>query len=312
MSGPEKPREGPRDAPPVQGTEGRGLATALAAIRARAPRPSPSRRRPRTTWVAVGAAVVALILLAALLVGAFAGSRFTVPGISGGGGTAPSPPVLSSFYGALPAANSAARALYWAWPTNGEPPLVFAEGLAPHVALGALANASHLGTFPCAPTILSTTVPPLPSASGPLSGGLAPAWLFAFNPSGFTLLVLAVVNGTATPVATTVSNGACYNGPGAFSTVVVDSSVAASAAGTTSKSKSFFQAATENGTDISAQFLLVPPGYLAHTPFAPMWVVNDTTCLLYGGPDVLGTTLSSVVNAATGALYSQASVTVDC
>jgi hypothetical protein len=312
VSGPHTPREGPAEASSAAESEGGGLASALAATRARLPRGAERRRRTRTTRIAVGAAAVALVLLAALLVGALYGLRLSGPG--GSGSTPPNATtgVPSSFYGSLPAANALARASYWDWPLNGQPPLVFAEGLASPSALSAIVNGSRLGTVPCGPTLLSTTIPTLPPYPGALSAGLAPAWLFAFNPSGFTLMVLAVVNGTASLVATTVTDGACYNGPGSFNAVAVDSGVAAAAAAATLRSKTFFQDAGANGTAVSAEYLLVPPGYVAGSPLAPMWVVNDTTCALYGGPAVLGTALSSVVNAATGSLYSQKLTTVTC
>ena len=260
----------------------------------------------------MGAAAVALVLLAALLVGALYGLR--LGDLTGSGSMSPSPTtgVPSSFYGSLPAANALARASYWDWPLNGQPPLVFAEGLASPSALGAIVNGTRLGAEPCAPTLLSTTIPTLPPYPGALSAGLAPAWLFAFNPSGFTLMILAVVNGTASLVATTVTNGACYNGPGSFNAVAVDSGVAAAAAAVTPRSMTYFHNASANGTAVSAEYLLVPPGYVAGTPLAPMWVVTDTTCALYGGPAVLGTALTSVVNAATGVLVSQKLATTTC
>jgi hypothetical protein len=286
-----------------------GLASVLAATRARAPRPRPPRRRSRAVWVAVGAAAVAIGLIAALLVGAFEGLHIGLPASS----SPPSPSAgPSSYYGALPAANAAARALYWDWPSNGEPPLVFAEGLASPVRLGAVVNASHLGTANCAPTLLSTSIPALPAYNASVTGGIAPGWLFAFTPGAGSLLVLAVVNGTASIVASSTSSGACYYGPGAFNTVVVDSSVAASAAGATQASRGFLGTANASGDPVSADFYLVPPGYLAGTPLEPMWIVNDTTCALYGGPAGSGTTLTSEVNAATGRLYAQSAATVAC
>jgi len=259
----------------------------------------------------VTAAVIALILVAALVLEAFYGGHLGGTMGSGSAGTT-APGLASSFYGSLPAANAMARASYWGWPLNGQPPLVFAEGLASPSELGALVNASHLGAVRCSPTVLSAPVPSLPTYVGALTAGLAPAWLFAFNPSVGTLLVLAVVNGTASLAATAASNGACYAGPGSFNTVAVDSTVAASIAGAASVSHTYFRAADANGTTVSAEYLLVPPGYVPHTPLAPMWVVNDTTCTLYGSPAVPGSNLTSIVNAATGALVSQTVVPVTC
>jgi hypothetical protein len=258
----------------------------------------------------VGAAVVALALLAALVIGEFEGVRLGEPPSSPG--VAPSGASPTTYYGSLPAANAAARALYWDWPANDEPPLVFAEGLAAPSALGSLVNSTHLGTADCSPTLLSTSIPALPAYSGPATAGLAQGWLFAFSTTAGALLVLAVVNGTASIVATTTSVGPCYDGPGSFSTVVVDSSVAATVAGATGTSKSFFEGASASHSPVSGQLLLVPPGYVAHTPLDPMWLLNYSTCTLYGGTTGPGTTLASIVNAATGALYSQSSVDVAC
>jgi hypothetical protein len=311
VSGAGEPHEVGTGAPPGPDAAAGGLASALAATRARGPRPPPRRRRSRVAWVAVGAAAVAVVLIGALLLGSFFGVQLTSPshGTPGGTGGSGGP---STFYGALPSANTAARALFWDWPPSGEPPLVFAEGLASPTALAAVANATHLGIAGCAPTLLTMPIAGLPAFNGSLTAGLAPAWLYAYSTTAAALLVLAVVNGTATIVATLPSMGPCYSGPGSFSTVVVDSSVAASAAGATSVSKAFLRDAAVNGTAVSADFSLVPPGYVPHSPLDPMWLVNDTSCPLYGGAAVAGTALASVVNAATGALYSQSSVSVTC
>lgn len=311
MIGPDKPR-GTGDPPSAaEGPGGAGLASALAATRARATRP-PERRRPsRSRWVAVGAAAVALGLIAALFVGAYEGVHFVSTPKSNG--TSPSSgPVPTTFYGALTPANLAARALYWDWPSNDEPPLVFAEGLAAPTALGGLANSSRLGVTNCTPTILSESVPTLPAYSGSTTAGEAQGWLFAFSTVGGTLLVLAVVNGTATIVASTTSPGACYTGPGSFNAVVVDSSVAAATAEATRLSMNFLRGASANSTAVSTELLLVPPGYVAHSPADPMWIVNDTTCGLYGPGTTSGSTLTTVVNAETGSLFSQNSVSVRC
>jgi hypothetical protein len=309
--GPDKPRA-TEDPPSVPGGPGgAGLASALAATRARATRPPERRRRSRSRWVAIGAAAVALVLIAALFVGAYEGVRFvSTPKTNG---TSPSSgPVPTTFYGALTPANLAARALYWDWPSNDEPPLVFAEGLAAPVSLGAMANATRLGVTNCTPTILSETVPTLPAYSGSTTTGEAQGWLFAFSTVGGTLLVLAVVNGTATIVASTTSPGACYGGPGSFNAVVVDSSVAAATAEATRLSMAFLHGASANSTAVSTELLLVPPGYVSLSPPVPMWIVTDTTCALYDPGGGGGSALTTVVNAVTGALYSQASAPVHC
>jgi hypothetical protein len=305
--GPEKPEGEPS---PAEGSSAAGLASALAATRARAARGPPRRRRSRSPWIALGAGVVAVGLIAALLVGAYEGVRFAPP--PKGGTTPPPGPTATSFYESLTPANAAARALYWDWPSNDEPPLVFAEGLASPTALGGMVNASHLGVTACAPTILSETIPTLPGYSGALTAGDAQGWLYAFITVGDTLLVLAVVNETATIVASTPSTGMCYSGPGSFSAVVIDSSVAAATAGGTREATAFLHDASENGTALSGELLLVPPGYVAHAPADPMWVVNDTSCTLYGTGPAVGTTLTSVVNAVSGALYNQSTVAVSC
>ena len=287
------------------------MASALAATRARATRP-PERRRPsRSRWVAIGAAAVALVLIAALFVGAYEGVRFVSTPKSNG--TSPSAgPVPTTFYGALTPANLAARALYWDWPSNDEPPLVFAEGLAAPGALGELANASRLGVTNCTPTILSESVPTLPAYAGSITAGEAQGWLFAFSTVGGTLLLLAVVNGTATIVASTTSPGACYSGPGSFNAVVVDSSAAAATAEATRLSMNFLRGASANSSAVSTELLLVPPGYVALSPAVPMWIVTDTTCPLYGAGGGAGSALTTTVNAETGALYAQSSASVRC
>lgn len=260
----------------------------------------------------MGAAAIALILVVALLLGALEALHLHGAGTSQGSGTSPASGMPSSFYGALPAATAFARALYWDWPPNGQPPLVFAEGLVSPAALGPIANTSHLGVTACSPTLLSTAVATLPAYTGGASAGIAPGWLFAFSPLAMQLVILAVVDGNASLVATTSSDGACYNGPGPFNTVVVDSSVAAGAAAGTALSRTFLAGASANATPVDAEFLLIPPGTVTGTPLDPVWLVNDTTCELYGTGPASGTTLASAVNAATGALLSQSETTGAC
>ena len=317
MSGPERrghaggaDRRGDGGArpPPVPGpnVDVAGLAGALAATREGVPRMSERLRHP-TVWVVVAVVAVVLVVLLAIAAGVF-----HLPG-SGSSSTPVKSAGASSFYGTLGAALSTARASYWSWPASGQPALVFAEGLASPTALGPVVNVSHLGPVRCAPTLIADNFGSPPVFRGPLTQGLASVWLYAFLATGSTLVVVAVVNGTSAVVATTPTNGACYNGPGSFSTVPVDSSVAAEAAGATNASMRFFAAASANSTAVSGEFFLAPPGYLTPTPMGePMWILTDTTCQLYGGSASAGTILTSLVNAGTGTLYSQSSTAVIC
>jgi hypothetical protein len=301
-AGPEPP-VGPGAAGATEG----GLAGALAAARARPARRKGRRDRSSPTWPFVAIGVAGLVLLSVLVAGVF---HAFGSGSSNDNGPAPAAP--TSFYGSLGPALSTARASYWNWPASGQPELVFAEGLASPVALGAAVNISHLGTAPCAPTLIAGSVGPLPAYAGLMTDGIAAEWLYAFEATGMTLVVVAVDNGSAGVVATTPTNGACYTGPGSFATVPVDSSVASAAAAATDLSKAFFEGAGTNLTPVSAEFYLVPPGYVADGPMGdPTWVVTDTTCLLYGGTGS-GTALTTDVDAATGKVFAQSSAAATC
>ena len=311
MEAPEEPPVGMGSSspPPATASTDGGLATALAGSRARLPRETTRRSAVRRTWTVVAVVVIAVVLLSALAIGVF--HALTPGGGSGGGGKAPGAP--TSFYGSLSPALATAKGSYWSWPTSSGPALVFAEGLASPVALGSIVNDTHLGVASCAPTLISTSIGALPAYAGLLSAGVAPGWLYAFEATGNELVVVAVVNGTAAVVATTPMMGTCYTGPGSFSTVVVDSSVAAQAAAATSLSTKFFAGASANSSAVSAEFYLVPPGFVTHGPTGePMWILTDTTCPLYGGTGVTGTTLTTEITAGTGALYAQSSATGAC
>lgn len=294
-------------APPEEGppTDTAGLAGALAA-RARRP-PASERRRRRQQLLAGLAVAVAVVVLAVVLLG---GARLFGLGPKGTASTANAP---VSYYADLGAALATARASYWSWPGDG-PALVFAEGLASPTALGPAVNISHLGAVACAPTLISNPEGSVPADTSPVVSGLAPVWLYAFQATGNALVVVVVANGSSGIVATTQTNGACYNGPGSFTTVPVDSSVAAGTAAATAQSKRFFTNATTNSTAVSAVYFLAPPNYLKTTPAGvdPIWILTDTSCPLYGGGAVRGASLTTVVNAATGALQNQTTASVTC
>ena len=307
MNGPDRRDDGPSRSPADERPvfDDAGLAGVLAATRDGL-EPKHERRWSRA-WSILAIAVAAVVVLSIVTLGALHAFG-PAAGSSGPGPNAP-----TSFYATLGSALGTARASYWSWPVNGQPGLVFAEGLAAPGSLGAAVNVSHLGTVSCAPTLISTSVGSVPAYGGSPNTGLAPEWLYAFQATGNALVVVAVVNGTSAVVATTPMNDGCYNGPGSFNIVPVDSSVAAKAAGATNASDGFFDAATANATPVSAEFFLAPPGYVSPGPTGePVWIVTDTTCALYGGPASSGTALTSVVNAGTGALYSQRAAAVTC
>lgn len=284
--------------------DGAGLAGALAASRARKPgSPALLRRLPRRTVLTVAVVVVVGVSLLAAAV------DHALPMNSGGSSSAP-----TSYYGTLGAALGTARTSYWSWPTSSGPALVFAEGLDSPTLLGPPVNVSHLGVAACAPTLISTGSAPLPPYAGNTTTGVAPEWLYAFQATGNTLIVVAVVNGSSSVVATTPLTGACYSGPGADTTVVpVDSSVAARAAGETPASARYFASAKANNSTVGAEFFLAPIGYLPMGPAGePVWIVTDTTCQLYGAGSSAGAKLTSIVNAGTGTLYSQSASSVTC
>lgn len=293
--------------PPEEGqnTDAAGLAGALAA---RARRPSAAEIRRRRTILAAGTAVaVAAVVVAVLLLG---GARLLVPASKGPTTPANAP---SSYYGDLGPALATARASYWSWPGGG-PALVFAMGLASATQLGPPVNLSHLGAVACAPTLIISPFGSLPSDANMATAGVAPVWLYAFQATGNTLVVVAVLNGTAAIVATTPTNGACYDGPGSFTQVPVDSSVAAATAAATAQSKRFFANATANSTSVSAEYFLVPPNYLKTTPAGtePIWILTDTSCSLYGQATSAGHELTTVLDASTGTLTNQTTTPVTC
>jgi hypothetical protein len=285
---------------------GAGLAGALAATRDQRPRGFARLRLPKNGAI-IAVVVVVVIALAVLL-------AVAIEDLDAGAGSSSPSGGPTTYYGSIGAALATARASYWSWPASGQPSLVFAEGLASPSALGPVVNVSHLGAVSCAPTLISASAGSPATFGGLLTSGQATVWLYAFLATGNTLIVVAVVDGVSEVVATTPQSGGCYNGPGSFSTVVVDSSVAAGSAGATNASTKFFAAAAANSTVVSAEFFLAPPGYVTPAPMGePMWVLTDTTCPLYGGASATtGTAMTSLVNAGTGALYSQKTAPVSC
>lgn len=310
LSGLGGPGEGDTGRPPDAGTgttDG-GLATALAATRARSPLESQTPRRGRRRWAPVivlaGVVAVAALVTAAAL-------AFGVVHVSSSSGSTPTAP--TTFYESLATALSTAHSSYWSWPSsNGQPPLVFAEALVSPVPLGPVVNLTHLGAVTCDPTVISGAVGTLPAYAGTLTAGVSFGWLYGFEATGKTLVVVAVVNGTSGVVASTPIDGSCYDGPGSFSTVVVDGAVATQAAGATKVSTHFLNSEATNATSVYAEFLLVPPGYLPSTPSSPMWVITDSTCPLYGGSPVGGVTLTTLVDGNNGTVYTQALSPVTC
>ena len=288
---------------PEAAAGGGGLAAALAATRARPERPPSRRRRSRAKWIATGAAVVAILLLAGIVFGTF---RVLLPG-SSPSGTTPGPTSPSvgptAFYAALVPASDAARAADWNGGGGNGPPLVFAEGFASPTALGPAVTAGQFGTSACSPHLLTDVLEDVPTFNGSLAAGTAPYWLFAFSTSASQLLAVIVVNGTASPVATISSDGQCYNGPSTFNAVVIDSSLAASTAAATNTSSGFL--ANESNASVSAEFFLAPPGFVSGAPPVPLWIITDTTCPLFGTAAGNGTSLTSLVEATTGTLYTQ-------
>ncbi|HTP54913.1 MAG TPA: hypothetical protein VML94_08175 [Thermoplasmata archaeon] len=278
-----------------------GLAGALASRRM-AFSEKAERERRRRRWLAGAAVVVAALSVLA---------GFAYYDLGG----APHPSSSAdptSFYTTLGPATSTARSSFWSWPPAG-PSLVFAEGLASGAPLGPAVNASHLGATLCAPTLILASAGTLPAFGGTLTAGLATEWLYAYLATGNALVVVAVEGSVSEVVATTPTNGACYNGPGAFMTVPIDSTVAAGTAGATAKSTTFFASAGTNSTGVSAEFFLAPPGYVSGAPKGdPMWVVTDTTCALYGNSVTSGSTLTTVVDAGVGGVVSQRTTSGTC
>jgi hypothetical protein len=303
-------RREPRGPDPTAGEASDRAAASLqgslaGTIAARLQEPSASaRQRRRRAWYAVGGGLAIAVILVV------AATAYYVRDAGSHASDTDSP---TSYYGTLGTGLSAARASYWSWPATG-PSLVFAVGLDSPASLGPALNATHLGTVTCLPTLISTTAQPLPPFTGNVTSGLAPEWLYAFLATGNALVVIAVVNGTAEVVATTPSNGGCYNGPTAFTTVPVDSTDAAGVAGSTAASSRFFANASANLTPVSAEFFLAPPGYdpPPPPPSYPIWYVTDTTCQLYGTQPSSGSILASEVNAGNGTLVSQTTTTVSC
>ena len=94
----------------------------------------------------------------------------------------------------------------------------------------------------------------------------------------------------------------------------VDSSIAAQAASATKLSAQFFASAAANTSAVSVELFLAPPGFLAHGPMGdPVWVLTDSTCPLYGGASsASGSDLTTVVDASTGALFTQNTTALSC
>ena len=124
----------------------------------------------------------------------------------------------------------------------------------------------------------------------------------------------AIVNGPPIPVTTTTLTGTSYSGPGADTKVVpLKRSVAGRAAGATGASEKYFASARVDSSTVSAEFFPGPAGNFAAGPVGePVWIVGETTGLLYGSGTPTGAERTSVANAGTGNLYSASAASVLC
>ncbi|MGI0071858.1 MAG: hypothetical protein ACRECT_07350 [Thermoplasmata archaeon] len=145
--------------------------------------------------------------------------------------------------------------------------------------------------------------PEVPAFTGALSSGLAPWWTFQYSNGtvdarNFTnLLVVAVVNGTATPILTMTCAGVSGVPPALPSGRVLDSpAILAAAVGSNA---SFFRA----HPDLNASFGLTGAD---ETPFGVVWMTSSTSCAPFVqslfGPSFPGVSWTLIVNDTTGAL----------
>jgi hypothetical protein len=246
-------------------------------------------------WVAIVVAVALLAFLGLLQLGSLGGAS--------GSGTA------VSFDSAQSTAFRVAPPGPWV--------LIDAEGFDLATGVTLPLNLSGLQAENCTITSLTGPLPSslaLPSFSGNLSSGLAPAWLLDLaQPSHGAELAVAVIGGTAT-FAVEISGGQCATGVSSLvgvTTPVVDSPVAAQAAAAAGGTA--FLSAHPSGVSVDMS-LIGLAAQVNSTPYPPEWGVYYTTCpfLTNSSSQATGSEFSVGVNATTGVVVPGSAFTGTC
>lgn len=247
--------------------------------------PSPAPEGVRPTVVVV--AVAALVVVALLVTGA----------IPGRGPHAASPGEALSYSAARALADPAAAGMAEGpWSLDG------VTGFDSSVAASGLFGIPNAFDYFSTIHYLTSSRPQIPVYGGPLAAGLAPWWTFVYS-NGTTdrfnqtiLLIVVVVNGVATAMATESGPAAMGTTPTLPGVGVVDSPAMMAAAA--ASSVSFVEA--HPGINASFGLSYEPPD------FGLVWSVGFTTCAPFeqifssGISSYSGTELSVSLNGTTG------------
>jgi len=246
-------------------------------------------------WVVVGAVVVVVLLVVGLgLVG-------VLPIFSSS-----SPGSVLTYSQARPIADSTAQGT-----SGGSWDLLIGAGLVSATAV----TESLTGTGSSSGCVVTTLAGApsnvsLPAGPANITGGSSPSWLFLYRNAAGELLIVTVLNGKGTALATIASGQSCSTVFGLLSVVpsnVIDSSAAAN--DVSGDAASFLAA---NPTVSRAYALLGGVSFLGHG-YGAEWRVNYTTCPADATTGTTGAAFNATVNATTGAvIFDQTLSSVAC
>jgi hypothetical protein len=188
--------------------------------------------------------------------------------------------------------------------------LIIAAGLDSQSVRTVAINSSG-GTQNCSftPAVGFTGSVNVPSFSGNLTSGIAPAWEFLFRNGGGAILAVLVLDGTA-EIAGTISGGLCGAIFAFFSAIpsnAIDSSVAL---GLVASSAQPFLSQYPHA---NVSFGLVGGVSFLGAGTGARWAVMMSTCAFGAVSGSTGAEYNATVNAVTGTLlYSQTQTSVPC
>lgn len=231
-------------------------------------------------WIALGAVIVVLVLVLAFV--------FVLPSLSSSAGTSGGPLTYDQ---ALPIASKAADA------TSGGPWAAFlGSGILSTVSATEMLNTST--SSDCNVTLLpgvsnNVTVPAGPANT---TGGTATAWVFLYRNVDGEVLIVTVLDGKATALATIAAGQECttiFELLDPIASNVIDSSVAA---GDLAADAATFLGAHP---DVVSKYVLIGGiTFLGH--IGAEWELNYTTCPVQASAGTLGSSFNATLNATTG------------
>jgi len=178
--------------------------------------------------------------------------------------------------------------------------------------LTATENLSSSKSSGCNITLFPGASNPITLPSGPANqtGGTATSWLFLYRNAAEGLLVVTVLDGKASALATIAAGQSCSTVFGLLNVIpsnVIDSSVAA--ADVKSDAATFLAA----HPDVTSRYGLIGGLSFLGLREGAEWEVNYTSCAVDASPGTTGASFNATVNATSGAvIYQHTLGLVDC